>query len=243
MSAADERSTALVTGASGAIGRAIAVRLGAAGHHVLVHYRGRAAEADATREAVEAAGGTAETCAFDVTDPAAIETVRALAKTHRIDIVVNNAGIARDMLFLWMKPADWNAPIDTKLGGFFHVTLPALKAMVSRRTGRIVNIASASGQVGVAGQVNYSAANAGLVGATKALAREVAKRGITVNAIAPGFIDTEMLRDLDVAQITRDIPAARLGTPNDVAALTAFLASPDAAYITGQVISVNGGLY
>ncbi len=155
---------------------------------------------------------------------------------------MNNAGIRDDMLLAWMKSENWQQVMETNLTGFFNVTKPVVKKMLSKRRGRIINIASTSGQMGQSGQVNYSASKAGLIGATRALAREIAKRNITVNAVAPGFIDTEMVDGLPLEEITHSIPAGRLGKPEEVAAVVTFLCSPDAGYITGQVIGINGGI-
>jgi 3-oxoacyl-[acyl-carrier protein] reductase len=240
----EKEQTALVTGASRGIGRAVAVALARSGRHVVINYRSRREEAEETLRRVEAASGSGELTPFDVTDAAAASQAVSslLERRGRLDILVNNAGATRDMLMVWMKPDDWSAPIDVKLGAFFHLTSAVLRSMIERRFGRIINIASAAGQTGVAGQVNYSAANAGLIGATRALAKEVAKRGITVNAVAPGFIDTEMIAGLDPKELARTVPAGRLGRPEEVAAVVAFLAGQEAAYITGQVIGVNGGV-
>ena len=170
----------------------------------------------------------------------AIKTI--LKEKGAIDILVNNAGIRDDMLMVWMKSENWQRVLDTNLTGFYNVTKPVVKKMLSKRYGRIINIASTSGQMGQAGQVNYSASKAGLIGATMALAREIAKRNITVNAVAPGFIETEMVDGLPLDQIAQSIPAARIGTPEEVAAAVCFLCSKEAGYITGQVLGINGGI-
>jgi len=244
MSEAPEKQIALVTGASRGLGRAVAEALAASGRTVLLNYRTREADAEATRAAIERSGGRAELAPFDVAAPSASKAVASLLEKHGpIAVLVNNAGVTRDMLLPWMEADDWNEVVDVKLKGFYQVTAPIVKAMVGNRFGRIVNIASTSGLAGMAGQVNYSAANAGLIGATKALAKEVAKRGVTVNAIAPGFIHTEMVRNLDLDEIRKHIPAERLGRPEEVAAVALFLCSAEASYVTGQVIGVNGGLY
>lgn len=218
--------------------------LAAAGHPVIVHYRARRAEAEAVADDIRRAGGEAQTVAFDVTDgprvAAAIEEL--LADPRPIGVLVNNAGVTADGAFPTLTTDDWTRVTRTTLDGFFHVTQPLVMPMVRRRWGRIINVSSVSGVIGNRGQVNYSAAKAGLIGATKALARELAKRRITVNAVAPGPIDTEMLEGAPVDEIRKAIPMRRLGTPEEVAALVAFLASEDAAYLTGQVIGLSGGL-
>ena len=235
---------ALVTGASRGIGAAIAEELSARGCALLLNYRTDEAGARAVKARIEAAGGEATLLPFDVADAAA--TAAALAPwsegDHALDVVVNNAGVARDAAFPAMTLPEWELVTRTTLDGFFNVTRPLIMPLVRRRRGRIINIASLSGLVGNRGQVNYSAAKAGLIGATRALAQELAKRHITVNAVAPGLIDTEMLKDLPLDEVTKRIPMRRLGRADEVAKLVAFLASDDAAYITGQVIGINGGL-
>jgi 3-oxoacyl-[acyl-carrier protein] reductase len=237
---------ALVTGASRGIGRAIAQKLAAQGATVVAAARGD--NAASTVDAIGAAGGKAETAAVDVTDPAAIEALvsGALARHGRIDILVNNAGITKDQLMLRMKPGDWDAVIATNLTAAFHLTQAVLKPMIRQRGGRIVCISSVVGQAGNAGQANYAASKAGLIGFAKAIAQEVASRSITVNVVAPGLIDTDMTRSItgDAQEgWAAKIPLKRLGTPDDVAAAVCFLASDEAAYITGQVLAVNGGMY
>ncbi len=237
---------ALVTGASRGIGRAIAMKLAAQGATVVAAARERNAEA--TVAEITAAGGKAEVASLDVGDPAAIEALIAgtLERHGQIDILVNNAGITKDQLMLRMKRADWDAVIGTNLTGAFSLTQAVLKPMVRQRGGRIVCISSVVGQSGNAGQANYAASKAGLIGFVKAVAQEVASRNITVNVVAPGLIETDMTR-----AITEDargewaarIPLKRLGTPDDIAAAVCFLASDEAAYITGQVLAVNGGMY
>jgi 3-oxoacyl-[acyl-carrier protein] reductase len=237
--------TALVTGASRGIGAAIAEELAEAGCAVLLNYRADATGAAAVKARIEEKGGTAALLPFDVRDAGA--AAAALAPyadggDQAIDIIVNNAGVARDGPFPAMKQEDWETVTRTSLDGFFNVTRPLVMPLVRKRWGRIVSITSLSGLIGNRGQVNYSAAKAGLVGATRALAQELAKRHVTVNAVAPGLIDTEMVAGLPLAEITRQIPMRRLGTPAEVAKLVGFLVSADAGYITGQVISINGGL-
>ncbi len=239
------KQVALVTGASRGIGKAIAISLAATGRHLLINYHTASNAAQETLAQVEAAGGSGELAPFDVTDSKATEqAVTAILERHgTIQILVNNAGIRNDMLLVWMEPKNWHNVIDTTLTGFYNVTRPIVKEMLLKRFGRIINISSTSGQSGMPGQVNYSAAKAGLIGATQALAKEVAKRNITVNSIAPGFVDTEMLQGLPLQEIIKTIPMGRLGRPEEVAALVIFLCSPEAAYITGQIIGVNGGVF
>jgi 3-oxoacyl-[acyl-carrier protein] reductase len=237
---------AIVTGASRGIGRAIAVRLAAQGAHVVAAARGDNARSVA--DEITGAGGRAEAVPFETTGETAAEeiTTATLARLGRIDILVNNAGIARDQLLLRMKRADWDAVIATNLTGAFALTQAVLKPMIRQRSGRVVCISSVVGQRGNAGQANYAASKAGLIGFAKTVALEVASRGITVNVVAPGLIDTDMTRAL--SESTREewasaIPLRRLGLPDDIASAVCFLASDEASYITGQVLAVNGGMY
>ena len=237
---------ALVTGASRGIGRAVAEHLAACGATVVAAARGT--NAQETVDAIQAAGGRAEIAGLDVTDAAAIERVTAdlVARYGRIDILVNNAGITRDTLMLRMKRDDWDAVLQTNLTGAFACAQAVLKPMIKQRAGRIINITSVVGQSGNAGQVNYAASKAGLIGFTKALALEVASRNITVNAVAPGLIDTDMTRAISAGahgDWAEKIPLKRLGRAADVAAAVTFLASDEASYITGHVLAVNGGMY
>jgi 3-oxoacyl-[acyl-carrier protein] reductase len=236
---------ALVTGASRGIGAAIAVALARAGHPIVLNYKSNDAAARATQAAIEAAGGSVELARFDVADPdAATAAVERLAADEErpIGVLVNNAGVARDAAFPALESEDWERVTRTTLDGFFHVTRPLVMPMVRRRWGRIINVSSVSGVIGNRGQVNYAAAKAGLIGATRALANEVAHRGVTVNAIAPGLIETDMTAGLPRDEILKFIPMRRFGRPEEVAALAAYLAGDEAAYVTGQVIGINGGL-
>ncbi len=239
----EQRSFALVTGASRGIGAAIARTLARAGHPVLLNYRSQDELAAQIKSEIERDGGQARLLKFDVRDAAAARKIlEPLAQELPIGVVVNNAGIARDASFPSMDWPAWEDVTRTTLDGFFHVTQPLVMPMVRRRSGRIINIASISGVIGNRGQVNYSAAKAGLIGATRSLALELAKRNITVNAVAPGPIETDMLDDAPVDMILKAIPMRRFGTSEEVAALVGFLASEAAGYITGQVISMSGGL-
>lgn len=243
MSATEKRS-ALVTGSSRGIGKAIALSLAKDGFHVVINCRKSGDAADEVLVEIKKSGGSAELLCFDVADRGASGVVAAWMEAHGpFYVLVNNAGIHLDSLLVWMKFEDWQNVMDTNLTGFYNVTRPVVKEMMQKRAGRIINIVSTSGQSGLAGQVNYSAAKAGLIGATKALASEIAKRGITVNAVSPGFIETAMLDGLPLEKVIEHIPLGRLGKPEEVAAVVSFLCSPMAGYITGGVIPVNGGIY
>jgi 3-oxoacyl-[acyl-carrier protein] reductase len=240
-----DKKIALVTGANRGIGRAVALALAGADCHVLINFRSGRHDAEQTLAVIKAAGGSGELCPFDVSDPSTSEEAVAglLQKHGRIDILINNAGIRRDSLLVFMKPEQWAEVINTNLNSFFNVTRPVVKQMAMNRWGRVVTIASTAGQTGVEGQTNYSAAKAGLIGASRSLAREVAKRGVTVNVLAPGFIETDMTQGLPREQLLPQIPAGRFGKPEEVAATAAFLCTDGAAYITGAVININGGAY
>ena len=239
--------TALVTGASRGIGRAVALALAAAGARVAINYAGNVKAAEEVKAAVETAGGTAILCQADVADSAAVEAmVAAVAKEFgTIDILVNNAGITRDTLLVRMKDEDFAKVLDTNLKGVFYCTKAVSKLMMKKRAGRIVNMASVVGLVGNAGQTNYAAAKAGVIGFSKSAAKELASRGITVNVVAPGFIGTDMTADLPETvkeKALADIPLGKMGEPEDVANAVLFLASDQASYITGQVVNVDGGM-
>lgn len=238
---------ALVTGGSRGIGRAICYALAKDGCSILINYRSNEQAALEVKQQIESEGGIAELLPFDVSDNQSVDTaITKWQEAHPqdyISILVNNAGIRKDAVMVFMQNEQWNDVLHTNLDSFFFVTRRVLKGMISKRYGRIVTVASLSGLKGLAGQTNYSAAKAGLIGATKALAQEIASRKITVNAVAPGFISTDMTQDLPEADLKKMIPAGRFGNPEEVADLVAFLASDKAAYITGEVVSINGGLY
>ena len=239
--------TALVTGASRGIGRAIALCLAAEGARVAINYAGNVKAAEEVKAAIEAAGGTAILCQADIADSAAVEAMVAnvVKEFGTIDILVNNAGITRDTLLMRMKDEDFAKVLDTNLKGVFYCTKAVSKLMMKKRSGRIVNMASVVGLVGNAGQTNYAAAKAGVIGFSKSAAKELASRGITVNVVAPGFIGTDMTAGLPESvkeKMLTDIPLGRMGAPEDVAHAVLFLASDQASYITGQVVNVDGGM-
>lgn len=238
---------ALITGASRGIGRAVALLL-AEQYSIIINYHSNSECAQEVKQLIEEKGGHAELLPFDVADPKAIEAAidrwEAAHPDEFISVLVNNAGIRRDNVMFMMTEDDWHSVLDTNMNGFFYITRRLLKHMMPRRHGgRIINMTSLSGLKGMPGQVNYSAAKAALIGATKALAQEVAPRNITVNAVAPGFIQTDMTKELPEDELKKLIPVGRFGKPEEVAAVVAFLASDAAAYVTGEVINVNGGLY
>jgi 3-oxoacyl-[acyl-carrier protein] reductase len=239
-----EPKIALITGASKGIGAAIALVLAREGYDIWLNYRSDHAAAAAIAGQIEAMGRSCRLLCFDVADAAAVkEVLGPLLDLESPYVLVNNAGFAKDTLMVWMGEGEWKDVLSVHLDGFFHVTKLLLVGMLKKRAGRIVNIASTSGQSGMPGQVNYSAAKAGLIGATKSLAAETAKRKVLVNAVSPGFIETEMIEGLPMDRILPMIPMGRVGTAAEVAEVVAFLCSEKASYITGQVISVNGGAY
>lgn len=243
-----KQKCALITGGSRGIGRAICIELAKdSDYHILVNYRANETEANNTLEEIIKQGGTGELIRFDVADADQVKTsLDDWQKNNEnviIEVIVNNAGITKDGLFLWMKPSEWNDVINTSLNGFFNVTNHLLQNMLLNKYGRIINMVSVSGLKGVAGQTNYSAAKGAVIAATKSLAQEVAKRNITVNAVAPGFISTDMTKGFDEKELKKMIPMNRFGSPEEVAQLVSFLASNKSSYITGEVISINGGIY
>ena len=243
----NEVKYALVTGASRGIGRAIALKLASQGFDVIINYASNVDAAQKTLDEIVANGGRGELLPFDVSDKESVaEALNQWSSKHGseyISVVVNNAGIRKDNLMMWMPEEDWHTVLSISLNGFFNVTHPLLKNMLVKKWGRIVNVASLSGIKGMPGQVNYSAAKGGLIAATKALAQEVAKKRITVNAVAPGFIKSDMTADLNESELKKLVPVGRFGEAEEVAELVAFLVSDAASYITGEVISINGGIY
>ncbi len=237
---------ALITGASRGIGRSVAIKLSSMGYHVLLNYRSNDAEAQQVLDIIKSQGGSATLMKFDVADKAQVEStlVAWIDKDPQnvVEVLVNNAGVNSDALLMWMTDDQWNNVINTNLNSFFLVTRAVLNGMLVQKYGRIINVVSLSGLRGMPGQTNYSAAKAGVIGATKVLAQEVGRRGITVNAVAPGFIKTDMTKDLNEKELSAHIPVQRFGKPEEVAELIGFLASDKSSYITGQVISINGGM-
>lgn len=236
---------ALVTGASRGIGRAIAKRLARDGCRIWANYAGSKDAAESLVAEITQAGGTARAVQFNVADADQVTAVleSLIEEEGGPEVVVSNAGITRDGLMAMMSAAEWKQVIDTNLGGFFHVVKACLRPMLRKRAGRVIAISSVSGEAGNAGQVNYSASKAGLIGACKALAKEVASRKVTVNVVAPGFVETDMVKDLPKEELAKHVPLGRFGTADEIAAAVSFLASAEAGYITGQVLGVNGGMY
>jgi len=238
---------ALVTGGSRGIGRAVSLKLARMGYRIIINYVANTTEAENTLALIREAGSEGEMLQFDVSDreqtQSALDGWMASHPEEYIEVVVNNAGIRRDNLMVFMPVEDWSRVLNITLNGFYNVTQPLLQPMLVKKFGRIINMASLSGLKGLPGQTNYSASKGGIIAATKALAQEVARKNVTVNAVAPGFIKTDMVEGLDEAALKKQIPANRFGNPEEVAELVGFLASPAAGYITGEVININGGLY
>ncbi len=238
---------ALVTGGSRGIGRAACLKLAEAGYWILINYKTNETEAQKTLGLIRATGGDGELLRFDVSNKTEVDSILGgwigSSGDKAIEVLVNNAGIRQDALMIWMNEDQWKNVLGSSLDGFFYVTRLVLTGMLTKRFGRIVNVVSLSGLKGMPGQANYSAAKAGVIGATKALAQEVARRGVTVNAVAPGFIKTDMTADLNEAELKKIIPMQRFGEVEEVADAIVFLASAKASYITGEVLSINGGLY
>lgn len=238
---------ALVTGGSRGIGRAICLKIAEAGYSVIINYVSNESAALETLRLIEEKGGKGEICRFDVANSNEVKTTleKWLADHPEscIEVLVNNAGIRKDNLLVWLNQEDWNSVINTSLGGFYSVTSAILSRMIRNKYGRIVNVVSLSGIKGMPGQTNYAAAKAGVIAAAKSLAQEVGRKNITVNCVAPGFIKTDMTSDINEADFKAHIPARRFGTPEEVASVVGFLSSREASYINGEVISVNGGLY
>lgn len=239
-----EENVAIITGGSRGIGRAISAELARHGYYVVINYRSDDTAASESLDMVRQAGGNGEIIQFDVSD--AENTAKAVkdigSRLGSIRVLVNNAGISADGLFVMMPEKDWDSVVNTTLKGFYNMTKPVLKKMMRKKKGAIVSISSVAGLIANRGQANYSAAKAGLIGASRSIASEVGRLGIRVNVVAPGLIDTEMIRDLPLDNMKAMIPMARVGTPEEVAKVVRFLCSDDASYITGQVISVNGGM-
>jgi 3-oxoacyl-[acyl-carrier protein] reductase len=238
---------AIVTGGSRGIGRAVALKLAQAGYNVVITYKSNDVEATKTISMIESVGVKAESLKFDVGIKSEVDEVLGTwienNKDKQVEVLVNNAGIRQDALLMWMTDEQWKSVIGSSLDAFYYVTRQVINSMLTKRYGRIVNVVSLSGLKGMPGQTNYSAAKAGVIGATKALAQEVARRNVTVNAVAPGFIRTDMTQDLSEKDLKALIPMQRFGEPEEVADAIVFLASPQASYITGTVLSINGGLY
>ena len=238
---------ALVTGGSRGIGRAICIKLAEQGYNIIINYKSNEVEANKTAEMVRQKNVQAELLKFDVSNKNEVDSILAgwveKNKETPIEVLVNNAGIREDALMIWMTEEQWKNVLGSSLDAFYYVTRQVLNGMLASKYGRIVNVVSLSGLKGMPGQTNYSAAKAGVIGATKALAQEVARRGVTVNAVAPGFIRTDMTQDLNEQELKGLIPMKRFGEPEEVADAVVFLASPKASYITGNVLSINGGLY
>ncbi|MCK7589446.1 3-oxoacyl-ACP reductase FabG [Subsaxibacter sp. CAU 1640] len=242
-----KQKCALVTGGSRGIGRAICVQLAKDfDYHILINYNSNEKEANITLENIKNTGGSGEIIQFDVSDSEQVKTAlddwKKNNNTSIIEVIVNNAGITKDNLFLWMESSEWHDVINASLHGFFNVTNHLIKDMLLNKYGRIINIVSVSGLKGVSGQTNYSAAKGAVIAATKSLAQEVAKKNVTVNAVAPGFIQSDMTKDFDEKELKKLIPVNRFGKPEEVAHVVSFLASEKASYITGEIININGGI-